>query len=68
MFHRERPIRSQAKQAAIRTLEDHEQEWIPTETGHKSGHTGRGEDAEEGAESLETKDGPPGFEPGTVGL
>jgi hypothetical protein len=50
--------RSQTKQAAIRTLEVHEQEWILTETEHKSGHTCKSDDSQKGANSLQTKNGP----------
>jgi integrase len=58
MLERYSHIRSQAKQAEIRTLEDHIQEWIPNETGHKNGHNLGNNHSQDNAKSLKTNDGP----------
>jgi integrase len=51
-------IRSQAKQAAIRTLEEQAVEPILEETGHKSGHSDASANADAQPNSLKTNGGP----------
>jgi integrase len=51
-------IRSQAKQAAIRCLEEQASELFFEETGHKIGHSGAVADTAEQANSLKTNGGP----------
>lgn len=51
-------IRSQAKQAAIRTLEEQSAEPILEETGHKSGHSDASANADAQPNSLKTNGGP----------
>jgi hypothetical protein len=58
MLERYSHIRSQAKQAAIRTLEQPLTEPIFGATGHKIGHTNASADAGAQANSLETNGGP----------
>ncbi len=61
-------IRSQAKQAVIRCLDEQASAPILEATGHKNGHSS--ESAGERRELIHWKQmvGPPGFEPGTKGL
>jgi Phage integrase family len=61
-------IRSQAKQAAIRTLEDQTNERILPQHGQRIGQSNRDTQDEAGAKSQKEMVGSPGFEPGTNGL
>jgi integrase len=57
-------IRSQAKQSAIRCLEDQASAPVLQEGGHKIAHNSNTDNSPDDAKSLV---GPPGFEPGTNG-
>jgi hypothetical protein len=61
-------IRSHAKQAAIRCLEEQAIEPILDMTRHRNWHSQSNTSESEQAKSLQTNGGPPGFEPGTERL
>ena len=58
MLERYSHIRSQAKQAAIRALEEQASTPVSGETGHKNGHTYETAGEQEEAKSLEANGGP----------
>ena len=58
MLERYSHIRSQAKQAAIRALEEHSNPPVLDETGHKNGHNSETTGKPESANSLEVNGGP----------
>ena len=61
-------IRSQAKQAAIQTLEERAGESLLGQRGHKIGHTDAISGGARALTHWKQMVGPPGFEPGTNGL
>ena len=61
-------IRSQAKQAAIRCLEEQASEPVLEETGHKIGHTPETKETVEAPNWLQTNGGPARIRPEGSGL
>ena len=67
MLERYSHIRSQAKRAAIHSLEEQHAELVLEQTGHKNGHSEANREAREDANSLETNGGPARIRPEASG-